>query len=150
MTIAAALETRIGRSPGAVFAELAALDRYPQWMVATGVIRVDSEPGPLHEGTRIQVTQRVAGRETVLEGRITALEPNRRLALEGRDRDGITVEIDAELAPDETATVLRWSIRVGLPMRYRMFEGMVRPQAQRAAALDLEAFKRRLESVTET
>ena len=36
-----------------------------------------------------------------------------------------------------------------LPLRYRMFESMVAPQARRAAGLDLEAFKRRLESVAE-
>jgi hypothetical protein len=45
--------------------------------------------------------------------------------------------------------MLRWQLRVDLPLRYRMFEGMVAPQARRAAALDLEAFKRRLESVAE-
>jgi hypothetical protein len=46
-------------------------------------------------------------------------------------------------------TALHWSLRVDLPLRYRMFEGMVAPQARRAAALDLESFKRRLESVAE-
>ena len=45
--------------------------------------------------------------------------------------------------------MLRWALRVDLPLRYRMFEGMVEPQARRAAGLDLEAFKRRLESVAE-
>jgi len=38
-------------------------------------------------------------------------------------------------------------LRVDLPLRYRMFETMVAPQARRAAGLDLEALKRRLESV---
>ena len=45
--------------------------------------------------------------------------------------------------------MLRWALRADLPLRYRMFEGMVAPQARRAAGLDLEAFKRRLESVAE-
>jgi hypothetical protein len=31
-------------------------------------------------------------------------------------------------------------------LRFRMFESMVAPQAKRAAALDLEALKRRLET----
>jgi hypothetical protein len=51
------------------------------------------------------------------------------------------------LAPDDLSTRLRWSVRIGLPLRYRMFESMVTPQARRAATLDLEALKRRLESV---
>ena len=53
------------------------------------------------------------------------------------------------LALDDLSTRLRWSLRLGLPLRYRMFESMVGPQAKRAAALDLEAFKQRLEMGTE-
>lgn len=148
MTLKVQLETRIGRSPSAVFAELAALDRYPQWLIATGVTGVELlDPGPLAPGTRLRIAQAVAGRATTLEGSVTALEPNRRLALQAKDREGIKVGIDATVEADGPATVLRWSLRADLPLRYRMFEGMVAPQARRAAALDLEAFKRRLESV---
>ena len=54
MTLKAELETRIGRSPAAAFAELIALDRYPQWLIATGVTRVEQlDPGPLATGTRL-------------------------------------------------------------------------------------------------
>ena len=50
--------------------------------------------------------------------------------------------------PDgDLATTLRWSVRIGLPLKFRMFESMVAPQARKAAALDVEALKRRLESV---
>ena len=113
MTLKAELETRISRSPAAVFAELMALDRYPQWLIATGVTRVEQlDPGPL-------------------------------------DREGIKIAIDASVAAEGTSTVLRWALRADLPLRYRMFEGMVAPQARRAAGLDLEALKRRLESVAQ-
>ena len=150
MTIAAELETRIGRTTAAVFAELAALERYPQWLIATGVVGIERlDPGPLARGSRVRIDQRVAGRATTLDGQVTVLEPNKRLALQARDRDGIKVGIDAVLTPDGTATLLRWALRVDLPLRYRMFEGMVKPQARRAAGLDLEAFKQRLESVAE-
>jgi uncharacterized protein YndB with AHSA1/START domain len=145
MTITAQFETHIGRPPSTVFAELTALDRYPQWLIATGVTGVD--PGPLASGTRLRIAQSIAGRATTLEGAVTALEPDRRLALQARDREGIKVGIEASVAPDGPATVLRWQLRVDLPLRYRMFEGMVAPQARRAAGLDLEAFKRRLEAV---
>ena len=150
MTLKVDLETRIGRSPAAVFAELVALDRYPQWLIATGVTAVKLvDPGPLRPGTRLRVAQSVAGRATTLEGSVTGLEPDGRLGLQAKDREGIKVAIHAAVEPDGGGTLLRWSLRVDLPLRYRMFEGMVAPQARRAAALDLEAFKRRLESVAE-
>ena len=150
MTLKVELETRIGRSPGAVFAELVALERYPEWLIATGVTDVQIlDPGPLRPGTRLKIAQSVAGRATTMLGEVTALEPDRRFALQAKDREGIKVAIHALVAPDGPGTALRWSLRVDLPLRYRMFEGMVAPQARRAAALDLEAFKRRLESVAE-
>jgi len=79
---------------------------------------------------------------------VTALQPPTRLALHGRDGDGVTIDIDAAIAPEgeSDGTSLRWSIRIGLPLRYRMFESMARPQVERAAALDIEALRRRLES----
>lgn len=150
MTLKVEFETRIGRSPAAVFAELVALDRYPQWLIATGVTAVEVlDPGPLASGSRLRIAQSVAGRATTLQGSVTALEPGRRFALQAKDREGIKVGIHAAVEPDGASTVLRWSLRVDLPLRYRMFEGMVAPQARNAAALDLESFKRRLESVAE-
>ena len=77
---------------------------------------------------------------------MTVLQPGAAFALRGKDKDGVSIQIDAVLALDELATRLRWSLRLGLPLRFRMFESMVAPQARRAAALDLEALKRRLEA----
>ena len=148
MTVAVEIETRIGRSPADVFDELASIERFPEWLAASGIVRVERlDGGPPAVGSRCRISVSVAGRSTVLEGAITALEPGRALGLRARDADGVTIEIDAGLAPDGLATRLRWSIRIGLPLRYRMFESMVAPQVRRAATLDLEAFKRRLESV---
>lgn len=152
MTIAAELETRIGRAVPAVFAELIALERYPEWLIASGIVGVERlDEGPLQAGSRLRVEQRVAGRAATLEGVVTVNEPDQRFGFEARDKDGVKVDIEASVAaaPDAPATILRWSIKVGLPLRFRMLEGMVAPQARRAAALDLEAFKRRLESVAE-
>ena len=152
MTIAAEFETRIGRPVAAVFAELTALERYPEWLIASGIIGVERlDDGPLAAGSRLRVQQRVAGRSATLEGVVTIHEPDERFGFEARDSDGVKVDVEAALAAasDGPATVLRWSIRVGLPLRLRMLEGMVAPQARRAAALDLEAFKRRLEAVAQ-
>jgi uncharacterized protein YndB with AHSA1/START domain len=149
MTIAVQVETQIARSPAEVFAELAAVERFPEWLVASGIVRVERpDPGPLAVGTRLRISQSVGGRSTVLNGAVTALEPGTAFGLRGRDSDGVTIELDAQLSSeDDLNTRMRWSLRMGLPLRYRMFESMVAPQARRAATLDLEAFKRRLESV---
>jgi uncharacterized protein YndB with AHSA1/START domain len=147
MTISVEIETAIARPPSDVFAALTDVERYPEWLIASGIVRVERvDSGPLTVGSRLRIRQTVAGRSTVLDGGVTALEPGGAFGVSGKDQDGVTIEIDARLAPDGQGTRLRWSLRLKLPLRFRMFESMVAPQARRAAALDLEALKRRLES----
>jgi uncharacterized protein YndB with AHSA1/START domain len=147
VTIAVELETGIARPPGEVFAELIAIERYPEWLIASGIVGIERlDDGPAAPGSRVRISQRVAGRSTVLDGSITRLEPGRALGLHGRDPDGVTIEIDATVSPDEAGCRLRWSLRLGLPLRFQMFESMVAPQVRRAVTLDLEAFRRRVEA----
>ena len=146
MTVAVDVETDIRRPPADVFAALVDVESYPSWLIASGIVRVERlDPGPLVAGSRLRIHQTVAGRSTVLDGTVTVLQPGAAFALRGKDKDGVSIQIDAVIALDELATRLRWSLRLGLPLRFRMFESMVAPQARRAAALDLEALKRRLE-----
>ena len=148
MTISLELEVPIGRPAADVFAHLTAVERWPEWLIASGIVRVEVlDPGPLADGSRLRIDQRVAGRAATLDGRVTALDAPSRFAVTGRDKDGVTVEIDATLMPDGPTTRLQWSLKVGLPLRYRVLESMATPQVRRAAALDLEAFRQRLESV---
>lgn len=147
MAIAVTIETSIERPPPEVFAHIADIDAWSSWLIASGIVRVvRSSEAPLVEGERLTVEQRAAGRAGTFQARVAALQPPARFALTGRDDDGVTIDINAELAPVDGGSSLRWSIRIGLPLRYRMFESMARPQVERAAALDVEAFKRRLES----
>lgn len=148
MTVSVDVETRVGRSPTDVFTGLTAVDRYPEWLIASGITRVERlDDGPLAVGSPLRIAQSVGGRSTVLDGAVTKLEPGVAFGLRGRDPDGVTIELEARLSSDDGLTTrLGWSVRMALPLRYRMFESMVAPQARRAAALDLEAFKRRLES----
>ncbi|HEX6868905.1 MAG TPA: SRPBCC family protein [Candidatus Limnocylindrales bacterium] len=147
MTVRIETETTITRAPADVYAALIDVESYPTWLIASGIVRVERlDAGPLRAGSGLRISQTVAGRSTVLDGKVTVLEPNAAFGLRGKDREGVSVEIDAVLGIHDQATRLRWSLRVGLPLRYRMFESMVAPQARRAAELDLEAFRRRLES----
>lgn len=153
MAISVVIETRIGRPVADVFDHIAAIDRWPEWLIASGIVRIvrasaGAGAGPVAAGERLTVEQRAAGRAGTFAATVTALETPSRIALTGKDADGVSIDIDAELAPvDALTTSLRWSIRIGLPFRYRIFESMASPQVQRAAALDIEALKRRLESI---
>ena len=147
MTVSVEIETVIARPPADVFEALIDVERYPEWLIASGIVRVERlDPGPLAAGSRLRISQTVAGRSTVLDGSVTELAPAAGSGLRGKDKDGVTIEIDAALGPQGVGTRLRWSLALKLPLRFRMFESMVAPQAKRAAALDLEALKRRLES----
>jgi uncharacterized protein YndB with AHSA1/START domain len=148
MAIGVVVETTIARPPADVFAHIADIEAWPSWLIASGIVRVQrSTDGPLTEGEHLAVDQRAAGRSGTFEATVTAFQPPTHLALHGRDGDGVTIDIDAALAPVGDGTSLRWSIRIALPLRYRMFESMARPQVERAAALDVEALQRRLESI---
>lgn len=147
MTIKAEIELPIARTPDAVWAELTAVERYPEWLRESGVTRVVRQAGELGAGSRLRVEQRLAGQIAVLEGIVTAWEPPHRFAFRASHPDGITVEADAVLIAEGVTSRLRWSLRIGLPLRLRLFEGMAAPQAKRAATTDLLNLKRMLESV---
>lgn len=148
MAISLELEVPIGRPPAEVFAHLTDVERWPEWLIASGIVRVERlDTGPLAVGSRLRIEQRVAGRSSTLDASVKALEAAARFAVTGRDADGISIDIDASLIANGPATRLTWHLRIGLPLRYRMLESMAAPQVRRAAGLDLEAFRRRLESV---
>lgn len=148
MAIAVTIETLVGVPPQAVFDALADLDRWPEWLIASGIIGVArTSSGAAIAGERVTIDQRAAGRTSRVQATVVAADRPVRFAIEGRDADGIALALDAELAPTEDGgTSLRWSVRIDLPLRFRFFESMAGPQVRRAAALDMEAFRRRLVS----
>ena len=147
MAIEVTIETAIDASPQAVFARIADVDAWPSWLIASGIVSVArAGAGPLAAGERLTVTQRAAGRAGVFDAVAQVLEPPQRLVVDGRDAEGVTIAIEADVAPADRGSTLRWSIRIGLPFRYRIFESMAKPQVQHAAALDIEALRRNLRS----
>ena len=149
MAISLDLDVRIARPPADVFARLTDVERWPEWLIASGIVTVERlDDGPLAEGSALRIQQRVAGRSSTLDARVTALAPTTRFAVTGRDarrhlgRDRRVAAPTRGRRPASTG-----DLKIGLPLRYRMFESMAAPQVRRAAALDLEAFRLRLESV---
>jgi Polyketide cyclase / dehydrase and lipid transport len=150
MAISLELEVPIGRPTAQVFAQLIDVERWPEWLIASGIVRVERlDAGPLAKGSLLRIEQRVAGRASTLDASVSALEAPTAFGVAGKDADGISIEIGATLLADGPTTRLQWRLKIGLPLRYRMFESMASPQVRRAAALDLEAFRQRLESVAE-
>ena len=151
MAIEVAVESTIARSPADVFAAIVDLDTWPRWLIASGIIAIRRDrTGPAVAGEHLVVEQNAAGRAGTFDVDVSTADPDARLALHGRDADGVTIAIDASVSPTpgtaERSTELRWSIRIGLPLRYRVLESMARPQVERAAVLDVEALRLTLES----
>lgn len=147
MAISVTIETDIARPPEVVYAALIDLATWPVWLIATGIVDIVRDgDAPLAVGERLTIDQRAAGRSSTVDATVSAMDAPHRFAIAGRDGDGVATSLDAALAPIDGGTRLRWSARIEVPFRYRVFESMVAPQVQRAAALDVEAFKRRLES----
>lgn len=148
MAIAVEVETPIARGCADVFARLVDVARYPEWLVASGIVRAEVVgSGPLAPGATIRVEQRIAGRASTLDGTVTALEPGRRFGFRAKDGEGISIDVDALVSPDGAACRLRWSVKVGLPLKYRFFESMVAPQLHQAATDDLGRLRTSLQSV---
>jgi hypothetical protein len=146
VAVKADLATRIECSADAVFDALAAVETYPSWLIASGVVAVERfDSGPIGRGSKLRLRQSIGGRSTVLEGEVTSFDPPGAFGLRARDRDGVKIAIDALVDGEAGGARLRWSIGLTLPLRFRMFEGLLAPQVQRAATLDLEALRRRLE-----
>ena len=148
MAITEELETLIARSCDDVFAKLADVRRYPEWLVASGI--VSAEPvgsEPLAAGSKLRIGQQLAGRASKLEGTVTAFEPGARFGFKAKDPEGISIEIDARLTPAGATCRLRWALKLSLPLKYRFFESMVAPQVKQAAAADLERLRIGLQSV---
>ncbi|MDQ2965669.1 MAG: SRPBCC family protein [Chloroflexota bacterium] len=148
MAIAAELETLIARSCGDVFARLADVGRYPEWLVASGIVSAEPiDAGPVAAGSKLRIGQQIAGRASTLEGTVTVFEPGARFAFRAKDPEGISIEVDARLTPEGATCRLRWTLKLGLPLKYRFFESMVAPQVKQAAAADLERLRTGLQSV---
>ena len=150
MAIDVTIETTIAQPPEAVFDRIADVAAWPTWLIAGGIVSVGrGVGGPLLPVEPLTVQQRAAGRFGTFDAVAREVDRPTRLVVEGRDADGVSIEIDATLEAIEGGTSLRWSIRIGLPFRYRIFESMARPEVERAAALDIEALRRSLEAPTD-
>ena len=85
MTVSVDIETVIARPPADVFAALIDVEHYPEWLIASGITRVERlDAGPLGAGSGLRISQTVAGRSTVLDGKVTVPRTLRRVRSPGQ------------------------------------------------------------------
>jgi uncharacterized protein YndB with AHSA1/START domain len=145
MSIDVTVDATIARPPEDAFARIADIEAWPSWLIASGITSVHrTASGSVTAAEQFVVQQRAAGRTGTFDAVARVVDPPTRLVVEGRDPDGVSIAIDATLAAADEGTALRWSIRIGLPFRYRIFESMARPEVERAARLDIERLRQDL------
>ena len=145
MSIDVTVDATIARPPEDVFARIADIEAWPRWLIASGITVVRrTTTGPVSEGEQFVVQQRAAGRTGTFDAVARVVDLPTRFVVEGRDPDGVSIAIDATLGAADEGSGLRWSIRIGLPFRYRIFESMARPEVERAARLDIERLRQDL------
>lgn len=132
-------------SPDRVFGFLADLDNLPTWQA--GIVSTErTSPGPVAIGSTAHVVRELAGRRLAVDLRVTALEPDRRLALESTAA-GVHVAAALELVPegDGTSVSFGMSIRAQNPFMLPL-EGMMAGAAERDLADSLSRLRDRFSS----
>ena len=136
------LTVEIACPPENVFAALTDLEHLPDWQSSA----VSSKPdGTLAVGTRIRERRRSMGRELDTELEVTAYDPPRRFALEGRSGP-VPLSIDHELVEKDGKTVLRVHAQAEPGSLYKLAEPMIKRTAEQELRTDFERLKGRLEA----
>jgi uncharacterized protein YndB with AHSA1/START domain len=136
------LTAEIACPPENVFAALTDLEHLPDWQSSA----VSSKPdGPLAVGTRIRERRSMMGRELDNELEVTAYDPPRRFALEGRSGP-VPLSIDHELVENDGKTVLRVHAQAEPGALYKLAEPMIKRTAEQELRTDFERLKGRLEA----
>ena len=135
------LTVEIACPPENVFTALTDLEHLPDWQSSA----VSSKPdGRLAVGTRIRERRSMLGRELDNELEVTAYDPPRRFALEGRSGP-VPLSIDHELVEKDGKTVVRVHAQAEPGALYKLAEPMIKRTAEQELLTDFERLKGRLE-----
>jgi uncharacterized protein YndB with AHSA1/START domain len=137
----------IARPPAAVFPYLTEPERLKRWVGGlTTFEAVDGESAQV--GAQSRQVMVIRGREWVLDGELTALEPDRlvQARMEGR---GFTATTSYSLEPVESGTRLTATVESEFSLLVRrLFGGLVNREAQKRLRADLARLEALVESET--
>lgn len=100
--------------------------------------------GPLRMGSRFREVRRIGGKESEIQGEITAFEPNRRLETKTVTRPQARVSYVLESERDGTRLHYKFTLETGGLMR--LLEPMIASSIKKDTAEDFETLKRLLEN----
>jgi uncharacterized protein YndB with AHSA1/START domain len=136
------LTVEIACPPENVFAALTDLEHLPEWQSSALAAEAD---GPLAVGARIREQRRLMGRELDNELEVSAYDPPRRFALEGRSGP-VPLSVDHELVEDGGKTILHVHAQAVPGALFKLAEPMIKRTAEQELRADFERLKVRLEA----
>ena len=125
-----------------VFDALTDLEQLPEWQSSAVSSEAD---GQLAVGARVREHRSMMGREIDNELEVTAYDPPRRFALEGRS-GAIRLSIDHELVEEDGKTVLQVRAQAEPGGLFKLAEPMIKRTAEQELRADFERLKVRLEA----
>ena len=138
-----AVEVRIDRPPGEVFAFVTDAANHPRWDTSSVSMKPD-QPGDWTAGTTFHEVRRMGPRQLEVQSRVAALVPG-----ESMDIDSITgPEFHGHwrLSPDGDGTVLRWSCEMAVGGPARLFAPLIARSFKKACDQNFAHLKELLES----
>jgi uncharacterized protein YndB with AHSA1/START domain len=136
------LTVEIACPPETVFAALTDLEQLPEWQSSALSSKAD---GRLAVGARIREQRSMMGRELENELEVTAYDPPRRFALEGRSGP-VPLSVDHELSEDGGKTILQVHAQAEPGALFKLAGPMIKRTAEQELKADFERLKDRLES----
>jgi carbon monoxide dehydrogenase subunit G len=125
-----------------VFAALTDLEQLAEWQSSAVSSKSD---GPLAVGTRIRERRSMMGRGIDNELEVTAFDPPRRFALEGRGGP-VPLSIDHELVEEGGKTVLHVRAKAEPGSLFKLAEPLIARTAEQELRADFGRLKNRLEA----
>lgn len=126
-----------------VFAFLMDTSKLSIWQ--SNLIKLETlTEGPLRTGSRFREVRRIGGKESEIQGEITALESNRRL--ETRTMSKPQAKVRYLLEPEQAGTRLHYTFTLETGGLMRLLEPMITGSIKKDTANDFETLKRMLEN----
>jgi uncharacterized protein YndB with AHSA1/START domain len=124
-----------------VFAFLIDMSKLTSWQ--SNLIKSEQlSEGPLHTGSRFREVRRINGKESEIQGEITALEPNKRLETITMTQPQASVSYYLE--PEQNGTRLNYKFALQTTGMMKLLEPMIAGSIKKDTAADFEALKRML------
>jgi hypothetical protein len=137
-----AYEESIAASPDAVFAVMADIARFDEWLAMDGRPK---DPGPTRLGSRFESTSRIGPLRLDSQGEITRYEPGRRFGFRLMNPRAVEFEIDIRLDPSDGGTRMKGSGTLQMHRLWRLLGPIMRLELEKGEAAEAARLKKLVE-----